>query len=251
MKRPLKIGLIVGGALVLLGVTIAANISRLHSTVRDVVVDIKHADTPQLVSEQTVKDSIFASMPHLAATRVADVDRERVAMAAMGVPFIESAKASVSPSGKIIVKTIQRRPIARLFYGNHEYYFDNNGIVFPTSTLADCNVLVAGGDFAEPLRLDSINGQVLELVKVADFLDQNSEYRILVDQIYSEAEGNVLLAPKLGDIIVELGSADNLESKFSNLLAFYRNGLPRAGWNKYSRISLKFDGQVVCTRRGK
>ena len=251
MKRPLKIGLIVGGAIVLLGVTIAANISRLHSTVRDVVVDIKHSNTPQLVSEQTVKDSILAALPHLAATRVADVERERVAMAALNVPFIESATASVSPSGKIIVKAIQRRPIARLFYGNHEYYFDNNGFVFPTSTLADCNVLVAGGDFDESLRLDSLNCQMLELVKVADFLDNNSKYQMLVDQIYSEADGSVLLAPKLGDIIVELGSADNLENKFSNLLAFYRNGLPRAGWNKYSRISLKFDGQVVCTRRGK
>ena len=61
----------------LLGVTIAANISRLHSTVRDVVVDIKHSNTPQLVSEQTVKDSILAALPHLAATRVADVDAAR------------------------------------------------------------------------------------------------------------------------------------------------------------------------------
>lgn len=249
MKRPLKIGLIIGGAVVLLGVTLAANISRLHSTVRDVVVDIRCAGAPPLVSEQTVKDSIYAAMPHLGATRVADVDRDRVAAAAMNVPFIESASTSVSVSGKVVVKTVQRRPIARLFYGNREYYFDNNGRVFPISTMADCNVLVAGGNFAEPLKPDSLNTQMQELVSVASFLDKHSDYLSLIDQIYSQSEGCIYMVPKLGDIIIELGSAENLEEKFVNLMAFYRNGLPRAGWDTYSKISLNFEGQVVCTRR--
>lgn len=249
MKRPLKIGLIVGGAAVLLGVTLAANISRLHSTVRDVVVDIRCAGTPPLVSEQTVKDSIYAAMPYLGATRVADVNRHHVAAAAIRVPFIESAKASVSVSGKVVVKAVQRRPIARLFYGNRECYFDDNARVFPVSTLADCNVLVASGNFAEPLRVDSLNIQMQELVAVASFLDKHDDYLSLIDQIFSQSEGCIYLVPKLGDIIIELGSVDNLEEKFANLMAFYRNGLPRAGWDTYSKINLNFDGQVVCTRR--
>ena len=249
MKRSLKIGLIVGGAVVLLVATVAANISRLHSTVRDVVVDIRHADTPLLVSPQTVKDSINAALPHLAATRVADVDRHRVAAAAMNVPFIESASASVSVSGKVVVKAVQRRPIARLFYGKREYYFDAQGSIFPTSTMAHCNVLVAGGNFSEPLRADSLGGQMAELVRVAAFLDRHDDYLALVDQVYSQSEGNIYIVPKLGDIVVELGAAENMEEKFANLLAFYRNGMPRTGWNTYSRISLKYDGQVVCTKR--
>lgn len=249
MKRSLKIGLIVGGAVVLLAVIVAANVTRLNSSARDVVVKIRHTNTPLLVSEHTVKDSVFAALPNLTATRIADVDCESVAAAAMKVPFVESATASVSVSGQVVVKAVQRRPIARLYYGNREYYFDNNGCVFPVSALADCNVIVAGGDFSEPLRRDSLNSQMLDLVKVASFLDKKKDYQMLVDQIYVESDGDIFIVPKIGDVVVELGDAENLEAKFSNLQAFYRNGMPRAGWNTYSKISLKYDGQVVCTRK--
>ena len=57
------------------------------------------------------------------------------------------------------------------------------------------------------------------------------------------------MAPKIGDHVIELGSPDDLDSKFDNLLAFYRKGMPRAGWDTYSKISLKFKDQVVCTKK--
>ncbi len=251
MKRPVKIGLIVGGAIVLMVVTIVANVSRLHSTVRDVVVDIRHDDTPLLITEQTVKDTILASLPNLGGMRVTDVDRKKVAEAVIRVPELESAETSMSVSGKVMVKAKQRRPIVRMFYGNRELYMDANGAVFPTSKIADCNVLVAGGNFSEPLRKDSINSQVEDILKVAKFLDENKEYGQLIDQIYSQEKDEIMAVSKLGDNIIEIGSAENLNTKFSHLWSFYRNGMPRAGWNTYSKISLKFDGQVVCTKRKK
>jgi len=251
MKRPVKIGLIVGGAVVLLVVVIAANVSRLHSTVRDVVVDIRHDGAPQLITEQTVKDSIQLSLPNLGGTRVADVDRKSVAKAAMRVPELEAADVSVSVSGKVVVKAKQRRPIVRMFYGSRELYMDASGAVFPTSKIADCNVLVAGGNFGEPLRLDSINSQVKDILTVARFLDEHKEYSQLIDQIYSQEKDEIMAVSKLGDNVIEIGSAENLDTKFAHLWSFYRNGMPRAGWNTYSKISLKFDGQVVCTKRTK
>ena len=114
--------------------------------------------------------------------------------------------------------------------------------------MADCNVLVAGGDFTEPLVIDSLNSQMLSLLEVAKYLDRNSNYAILIDQLYVERDGDIMMVSKLGDNIIELGTADNLDEKFSNLWTFYRKGMPRAGWNTYSKISLKYNGQVVCTK---
>ena len=87
------------------------------------------------------------------------------------------------------------------------------------------------------------------LWKVATFLDNEDDYAPLIDQIYIERDGDIMMVPKVGDHLVELGSPDDLDAKFSNLLAFYRKGMPRAGWNTYSQISLKFKGQVVCTKK--
>ncbi len=248
MKRGVKIGLILVGSIALAVLTIVANVSRSRSHVHGIDVSIRCNNAPKLVDEQTIADSILAAMPHLFATRVADVDRGRVAAAAMSVPFIEEATASLSVSGKVVVKAKQRRPIARLFYGTKELYIDCLGGVFPTTPATDCNILVIGGNFTEPLKPDSLNSQMTALLKVAYFLDRNNNYSTLIDQLYIENDGDIMMVSKLGDNIIELGSPDNLNEKFSNLMTFYRKGMPRAGWNTYNHISLKYKGQVVCRK---
>ena len=90
-----------------------------------------------------------------------------VTEAASRVPFLTDVTSTVSVSGKVVVRAAQRRPIARLFYGSREFYFDTDGAIMPTSPLADCSVLVAGGDFVEPLRADSLNSQTKALVRLA------------------------------------------------------------------------------------
>lgn len=251
MKRPYKIMLILAGALALAILVIVANINRSHSQVRGIEVSIRYGRTPVLVSEQTVVDSILAALPHLTAQFVGDVDRDAVEQAASHVPYLRDISTSVSVSGKVVVRAVQRRPIARLFYGARELYFDDEGTIMPVSRTGDCNVLVASGDFTEPLRIDSLNSQTLALVSLANFLDNEKKYHNLIDQIYIEKDGDIIMVPKLGDHIIELGTIDDLDTKFSNLLAFYRRGMPRAGWNTYSKVSLKYRGQVVCTKEKK
>lgn len=251
MRRPYKILLILFGALLVLVLVIVANVSRSDSQVKGIEVDIRYGRAPKLVNSQTVIDSVMAAIPNLMLQRVKDVDREAVAQAAAQVPYLKDVTASVSVSGNVVVRAAQRRPVARLFYGASELYFDSEGAMMPVSRIGDCNVLVAGGDFEEPLRLDSLNSQTAALVKVADFLDREKKYGEMIDQIYIERDGDIMMVPKLGDHIVELGDAENLDSKFANMLNFYRKGMPRAGWDTYSMISLKFEGQVVCKKKDK
>lgn len=243
--------LILLGAVALTVLVIVANINRSQSQVRSIEVKLRYGRGPKLVTEQTVADSILAVLPHLPLSQVKDIDRDDVTQAAAHVPYLRDISTAVSVSGKVVVRATQRRPIARLFYGSRELYLDADGVLMPMSRMGDCNVLVAGGDFTEPLRLDSINAQTTELLRVAAFLDNNKNYRSLIDQIYIERNGNIVMVPKLGNHVVELGDADNMDAKFDNLVTFYRKGMPRAGWDTYSKVSLRFNGQVVCTKKEK
>lgn len=248
MKRRYRILLTLLGAAALTAMVIAANVVRSRKQVRGVEARIKCGQTPRLVDEQTVVDSILAALPQLPATEVKDVDCRKVAEVARRVPYLCNVTASVSVSGKVVVRADQRRPVARLFYGNREMYFDSEGCFMPVSEAGDCDVLVAGGDFAEPFRADSLNSQLVSLLKLANYLDGERKYAGMIDQVYAERDGNVIMVPKLGGHVVELGEVDRLGEKFANLWLFYLKGMPRAGWNTYSKISLKFDGQVVCTK---
>lgn len=243
--------LILLGAIVVAVLVIVANFSRSHSQVRGVEVSIRYGKTSALVDEQTVVDSILKSVPRLQAMLVKDVDCDEVTEAAAHVPYLKDVSTSVSVSGKVVVRATQRRPIARLFYGGRELYFDSDGGIMPVSRLGDCDVIVAGGVFSEPLRADSLNGQMTALLTLARFLDDESKYGDLIDQIFIGSDGDIMMVPKLGEQIIELGDVENLEDKFSNLMTFYRKGMPRAGWDTYSKISLKFRNQVVCTKEKK
>lgn len=249
MKRPAKIMLILLSVAVLAVLVIVANVARSRSQVRGIEVAIRYGDTPQLVSRKTVADTVLRRMPNLLQLSVKAVDCKRVAAAARRVPYLTQVSASVSVGGKVVVRARQRRPIARLYYGNREFYLDREGALFPPSSIGHCNVLVAGGSFTEPLRLDSLNAQATALWKLASYLDDEDDYGALIDQIFIKSNGDMMMVPKVGDHVIELGAVDNLDEKFSNLLTFYRKGMPRAGWNTYSKISLKFKDQVVCTKK--
>lgn len=249
MKRSVKISLIVLGAALLAVLVVVLNVSRSNSQVRGLEADIRYGSTPVLVSGQTVVDSVVAALPTLMQQQVKAVDCEAVAEAARRVPFLTNVSAAVSVSGRVVVRADQRRPIARLFHGDRERYLDREGAVFPVSRVGNCNVLVAGGDFTAPLRPDSLDAQLTALWQVASYLDSESRYSKLIDQIFVERDGDIMMVPKVGDHVVELGDANDLDGKFANLVAFYRKGMPRAGWDTYSKISLKFKGQVVCTKK--
>ena len=59
------------------------------------------------------------------------------------------------------------------------------------------------------------------------------------------------LVPRVGEHIIFLGKPGNYEEKFEKLKTFYEKGLNQVGWNKYSRISLEFNNQIICTKKEK
>lgn len=249
MKRPAKIAIILSSVLLLAILVLVANVVRSRMQVRDFEVVLRYGDTPRLVDEKTVVDTIKARIPDILQKQVRQVNSHQVSSAALHVPFLANVSTTVSVSGKIVVTADQRHPVARLFFGNKEFYIDREGKTIPTSKLNECNVVIATGDFQGRLSSDTTKAQVKTLWQVALFLDSHGEYKPLIDQLHVQRNGEVLMAPKVGSQIIELGDASNLDNKFADLLAFYRNGMSRAGWDTYSKISLKFKDQVVCTKK--
>ena len=57
------------------------------------------------------------------------------------------------------------------------------------------------------------------------------------------------IIPRVGAHQILLGNAENLELKFRNLKILYEEGLAYEGWNKYEIINLKYNNQVICSKR--
>lgn len=242
MKKKTKI-LTVFIVLVIVVLVIGANVWHRHSQVRHVRVNIDYAGADTLVAPEQIIQEINAGIPGLKTLKLGEVDLDKVQAVAAQSPYLQDCEAGTSIGGSVVVYAVQRRPIVRIFTTEAEYYLDTAGVRVPVSAIGSSDVIVASGNIVP-------NGKSMsQVLALAKFLDLQPDIAPLFDQIYCDRQGCLFLTPKLGNFVVEVGDADNLDEKFDNLLALYSRGLPHTGWDTYSKISIKYKGQVVCTKR--
>lgn len=90
-----------------------------------------------------------------------------------------------------------------------------------------------------------------ELYEFGMFLQKHPLWKAQIQQINVTPAKELELVPQVGDHIIFLGKPGNYENKFDRLKTFYKKGLNEIGWNKYSRISLEFNNQIICTKKEK
>lgn len=69
-----------------------------------------------------------------------------------------------------------------------------------------------------------------------------------IEQIHVLPDKNIELVPRVGDHVIYLGKLDDFERKLKQI-RYSEKGLNKVGWNKYSRISVEFGNQIICTKR--
>ena len=86
---------------------------------------------------------------------------------------------------------------------------------------------------------------------MANKIIHDSFWQNQVEQIHILFDGSVELVPRVGDHIIYLGAPVNISKKLERMRKFYQYGLNKAGWNKYSYISVEFDNQIICKKKTK
>lgn len=158
-------------------------------------------------------------------------------------PLINDVECYKTPGGRIYIEVTQRVPVLRVMGRNGEnYYIDNKGIAMPYETKCVAHLPIVTGHADKAFVTN-------ELYQFALFLQKNKFWNAQIEQINILPEREIELVPRVGDHIIFLGKIDNYEKKLERLKEFYRKGLNKVGWNKYSRISVEFGNQVICTKR--
>lgn len=158
-------------------------------------------------------------------------------------PLIDEAECYKTPSGKVCVEVTQRIPILRVMSANGQnYYLDNKGTVMPPEAKCVAHRVIVTGNVEKSFAMK-------DLYKFGVFLQKNSFWNAQIEQIHVLPGKNIELVPRVGDHLIYLGKIAGFEKKLKRVKAFYERGLNQVGWNKYSRISVEFDNQIICTKR--
>lgn len=159
-------------------------------------------------------------------------------------PRIENAECYKSPTNCVCIEIVQRLPILRIMSQSGDSYFvDSKGKVMP-DVRCEAYIAIATGNIDKGMACK-------ELYELGMFLQKDKFWNAQIQQIHVTPEKELELVPRVGDHIIFLGKPEQFEEKLSRLKAFYEKALNKVGWNKYSRISLEFNNQIICTKKEK
>lgn len=164
-------------------------------------------------------------------------------------PYVQHAEVWKDLAGQLNIEIGLRRPTARVMNENGGgFYLDHNFEKVPLSNSFSANVLLIRGPFHEDIEpRDSIADPLLAGIKdFLDTVDDDRLFRAMISEVQIKPNGEMVLHPELGNIPVEFGDADRTEEKLDDLRKFYKEVLNKAGWNRYSGVSVKYRNQVVA-----
>ncbi|WP_178990337.1 cell division protein FtsQ/DivIB [Winogradskyella schleiferi] len=168
------------------------------------------------------------------------IDLNKLESALNSNPMIKEAEVYMSVNGTLSAEIEQKRPIARV-NTNASYYIDDEGGYMPLSYNYAARV---------PLVTGNIEKNKLETVfQFAKAVDEDDFLKKYVIEIRQNDDNTIDFKIRKSDFTVHVGSLNQLEKKINNFKAFYQKALKDQILDNYALVNLKFDKQVICTKK--
>ena len=205
-------------------------------------VEVVNADSTSFVTPQGVLTDLKGQGIKLVGKHMGDINASDIEEALKESPYLENADIVKCQNGKVLIRVSQLVPVLRVFDGEDSYYMNRAGKRMAATTYYHCDVPVVQGHFTRKYP-------ATRLLPLIDYVEKDSLLRSLVTMYQVRDTNNIIIVPELSGHVVNIGNADGFENKFAKLKQFYTQVLPKRGWNTYDTISVKWNHQIVATRR--
>lgn len=164
----------------------------------------------------------------------------------LSMPVVEHANVAALNDGSLRIDVEPMMPVARIFEpGGKSYYINSSG----KSVVADARYHVDVPLVIGNLKRSGIDP--LSLLPMLSYIAADPTLNALVSAVTINDLGDIIIIPVIRGQVVNMGNAKGFANKFDRLKTFYTDVMPVKGWNTYDTISVKWNGQVVATRRDK
>ena len=212
-----------------------------NQTCEKILIDVDYSEGYFFVEPEDVEAMIADDGIELLGKPISAIDFQMLEKLIAASPHVKNVQVYSLISGDLKIEISQRTPILRVMpLSMRGYYLDERGVRMELSKNYTARVTLANGYIKQDM--------VYDLFLLATFVNKYKFWQSQVQQIYVDSAQQILLIPRVGRHKIILGEVKNLEDKFANLLALYKDGLNKVGWNQYRTIDLSYEGQIVCTK---
>jgi cell division protein FtsQ len=164
-------------------------------------------------------------------------------------PWTANAEIFTDQNGKINIEVKQRCPLIRIINKKGvSFYLDNKGNTMPTHTKFTPRVLLITGNvyYSDFNATNPENSFLKPLVEMCQFICNDEYWNAQIAQIEVKENKEFLISTLIGNQEIDFGTAEAYKDKLFRLKTFYTKGLNNIGWNKFKKITLKYNNQIVC-----
>ncbi len=159
-------------------------------------------------------------------------------------PYIATATCYYTAASHLCISVLPQHPIIRIASDKGEnYYMDKKGNAMPANKF-NIDMCIFTGNIDKEFAKR-------KLAELSVYINEHEFWSQQIAQIHVINPENIELHPRVGNHTILLGGIENFRDKLNRLFLFYKKGLPQVGWNKYETINLSYNGQIVCTKKGK
>ena len=194
------------------------------------------------INAEMVEEMIFSKEDSLIGKAYEDINIYLLEEFVNEHPNIKKAELYLTLDGTLSVDVKQREPLVRVFEANESYYLDEEMRQFALSDQYSARVLQVYWEEITVLRIEILQSLI-------ELIDSDTFLKAQITAIAFDENNELVVYPRVGGHKIILGAAEDIRNKFEKLKIFYRHGLEKVGWNRYSMINLKYHNQVVCTKR--
>jgi len=214
-----------------------------HATkeLNNIEIKIDHDSGFYFVDENLVNKSISNEHFDVKNVLIGDLEIGNVESILEDNLFVKDAEVFKKVNGDLHIEIEQQSPIARIINDTEEYYLTEDLNKMPLSNLHSAEVILVGGNIVK----EDFDG----IKNIVDYLMADKLLKKHIIAIKKVRPNSFNLLINNGEYYIEFGDLTNIEDKFENLKLFYDQYLGKVGVNYYKSINLKFENQIVATKR--
>lgn len=246
MKKKLGYIFIGIGIVVVLGYLIFSIMSFSYldndTICKKVLVNIKDGDKVKFITQKEILTILEQHELNPIGKSYRKVKLQNMEALLSENPNIKSVECYKTPNGSIYIDVRQRTP-KFLIAGLESFYVDADKKFIPVSLNYVAYVPVVSGIVTKSMA----KGELFDFVS---YIENDDFWNAQIEQIYIRPDRKVELVTRVGDAVIVLGTFDHYKEKLDKLYKLYRQGFNVMGWNRYQKIDLQYDKQIVCLKTG-
>lgn len=236
--------IVAAGMIVLLA---AANRERPEQVCKRVAISVRGDGEKMFIEKSDVMQQLKnAANGSLINKPLKEINLAKLERSLEKHSWIRDAELYFDSKDELHVIVSEREPIARVFTAaGSSFYIDSAGKRMPLLGGVSVRVPVVT-NFSAAKVMNKKDSLMLGSIKtITKFLNEHPFWSAQIAQIDITPSATFELTPVVGNHIIRIGSAEQLEEKLDRLFLFYKQVLSKTGFDKYAVVDVQYKGQVI------